>query len=35
MNELQQMSPERLRELWGRQFQNDARPQLRPLWYKI
>ncbi len=35
MNELKQMSPERLRELWRRHFQNDARPQLRPLWYKI
>lgn len=35
MNELKQMSPERLRELWRRHFQNDARPQLRPLCYKI
>lgn len=35
MNELKQMSPERLRELWRRLFQNDARPQLRPLWHKI
>ena len=35
MNELQRMSPDKLRELWRRYFQNDARPQLRPLWYKI
>lgn len=35
MNELKQMSPDKLRALWRKYFQNDARPQLRPLWYKI
>ncbi len=35
MNELKQMSPDKLRKLWHRYFQNDTRPQLRPLWYKI
>lgn len=35
MDELKQMSPDKLRALWRKYFQNDARSQLRPLWYKI